>query len=104
MKNTIEVKVTTKHFKNATQYIDNGGCPLALAVKDVFPDATCISVYRGSVNVWIKDNKHTFNVTYKWRTCQEIYGGQFKGICIDAMILLAKGGKRIPTKILVLDK
>ena len=105
MNNSIEVKVTTKHFKNATGYTDDENCPLAMAVKDVFPDALVIGVSIGNVGVITKKGeiKH-FNVTLDWRHLQVIYGGQFKGLTIDNMIELAKTGTRIPTKTLVLKQ
>lgn len=34
MENTIEVVIKPKHFKNATEYVDNNRCPLALAIKE----------------------------------------------------------------------
>lgn len=103
MENTIEVKVTTKHFKNATQYTDSNSCPLALAVKDVFPDATSISVVIGSVRININGEYQIFKVTTKWSNSQSIYRGKFKFMSIDDMISLAKEGVRIPTEKLVLE-
>jgi hypothetical protein len=99
MKRTIKVKITTEHFKNATNYSDNENCPLAMAVKDVFPEVTEIDVICG----WVIVGRKTYSVTKDWNSGQKIYGGKFKGMDIDEMIKLAKGGTRIPIKYLTLN-
>jgi hypothetical protein len=38
------IEVKTKHFKNSAGFRSNEECPLALAIKDVMPSGTIVSV------------------------------------------------------------
>ena len=40
----MKIEVTTKHFREALNFISNIKCPLALAIKDVVPEGTDIGV------------------------------------------------------------
>jgi hypothetical protein len=101
MESNINIKVTTKHFRKSTGYTDPWGCPLAMAIKDVYPNSQ-ILINIGNANI----DGVNYEITYDWCFGQNIYGGKLKNLSIDEMIKLAKEDKsiRFPTKMLMLNR
>ncbi len=101
MKNILKIKVTTKHFREATQYVDVSNCPLARAIKDKFPNSK-ISICIGVATIDYVD----YELSFDWCSAQKIYGGKLKNLSINDMIDMAKNDESIvfPTKTLVLRK
>ena len=89
MKSDIEIKVTTKHYRAATSYMDNNNCPLGIAVKEHFG---LDKVYVGGVTVDI--GIVGYYLSDNW--------GMIKESFVNERIARAKSGKRIPTMIVKL--
>jgi len=84
------VEVKTHHFKNAVNYVSNEECPLALAIKDVVPENTFVSV--GGYDLEIDSD--TYNIGKVWENV----------IQIEQFIKDAKQGKAIDTVTVELTK
>lgn len=66
MKENIIVKVFPRHFKNSPDYCSNYKCPLALALKEKFPnDEIVVSVgYAKINNIWYEIMSDDWHATY----------------------------------------
>jgi hypothetical protein len=100
-KSKIKISVTTKHFRESEHYSNPGKCPLAVAVKELYPNKN-VGVHIGFVQI----GGNHYEVTDDWCFSQEIYGGKLKGLSIDDMIAMAKNDESIefPTKTLILQR
>jgi len=83
----MEIEITTKHFREASSFISNTKCPLALAIKDVVPEGIDIGVGGDDVDI---DNKN-YSIDPNWGR------GKYTPITINRMIQDAKQGIEIPT-------
>jgi len=104
MENTIEIVIKSKHFKNATQFTDNGNCPLALAVKEHFNnDDICVT----TLMVYDKKTRQDLYSLY-WGVCGPKDGlGRDKNgeaIAVDDLIKRAKQKKKVGSYTVVLTK
>lgn len=103
----IQVKITTKHFRNSDEYTNPNKCPLALAIKEAF-SGQCIrtGIHVGFARVTQNDKDVFYSVTKKWCSEQRLYFGKWKGKTIDEMIIAAKADKKLkfPTKVLTLKE
>ena len=85
---TIEIKVTTKHFRESVGYASIVACPLALALKEKYPD-TNIVVGGTSVDI----GKDTYRLSKNW-------DDGFENVV--KAISRAKEGKRVSTFLVTL--
>jgi hypothetical protein len=90
----MEIEITTKHFREASNFLSNTKCPLALAIKDVVPEGTYIGVGGEDVDI---DNKY-YLISLNWGR------GEHTPTTIGQMIRDAKQGIEIPTVTVVLKK
>jgi len=84
------VEVKTQHFKNAANYVSNEECPLALAIKDIMPENTFVSVGGYDLDI----DSDTYNIGKEWENA----------IQINEFIEEAKNGKDINTVTVTLTK
>lgn len=90
----MKIDITSKHFKEATFFISNKRCPLALAIKDISPEGKYVSVGSNIVNI----GKDTYGIELKWGR------GKFTPTIINGMIQDAKQGIEVPTVVVNLTK
>ena len=91
----MKIQITTEDFRNATKYSDPNNCPLVVAIKRQFPQATYVSCSIGIVTIGDQQREYNYFVTFKWNSDQEVYGGEYEGMSIDGMINLAKSNPDI---------
>ncbi len=92
----IEIKITTEHFRKSSGYESIDECPLALACKDHFPEATRISVGGFTVHI----DRECYNIDNYWGNPN----GRLKCDSINKMIQDAQDGKEIPTVTVILTE
>lgn len=81
-KGDIVVIITNDHFKRATDFFDNVTCPLAIALRDMYPDLL-IHVMFSTAKIGV--------VTY--RIPVQLWGmGKYDARIIEDMIARAKAG------------
>ena len=85
----MKIEVTTKHFRESTMYGDNENCPLAMAIKDMFPKDTSIDVGGWTAGI----GKENYKISDNWANIS---------FDIDEMISKAKNGEEISTIIVEL--
>ena len=90
----MEIEITTKHFREASSFVSNTKCPLALAIKDVVPEGTDIGV--GGEDVDIGDKYYLINPNWG--------RGEHTPTTINKMIWDAKQGIEIPTVTVILTE
>jgi hypothetical protein len=83
----MKIEVTTKHFREASNFISNIKCPLALAIKDVVPEGTDIGV--GGEDVDIDDKR--YSISLNWGR------SEYTPTIINKMIWAAKQDIELPT-------
>lgn len=98
----LKVTVTPEHFKKATQFIDNENCPLAVALKEMFPGKH-IMVY--VFDVFIEgfppttadeDCSQTTHTLKGWSDTSYELGG-LHSEKINRYIEYAKAGEEVPS-------
>ena len=90
----MEIQVTTKHFREAPNFLSNTKCPLALAIKDVVPEGTDIGV--SGYDVYIDDKRYL--ISLNWGRSENT------PTTIGQMIRDAKEGIEIPTVTVILTR
>ena len=82
----MKIYVKTKHYVESTCYSDNDSCPLAIAIKEQYPEA---EVLVGGITTIIDNTR--YNIGDTWSEIQQ-------------KINDAKEGKHIPTIEVELEK
>lgn len=90
----MKIDITSKHFREATFFISNTRCPLALAIKDIFPEGTYVGVGSNTVDI----DEDIYGIESKWGR------GEFTPTIITGMIQDAKQGIEVPTVTVTLTK
>lgn len=88
------IEITTKHFREASSFISNTNCPLALAIKDVVPEGTYIGVGGSDLDIGDK----CYLIDPNWGR------GEHTPTTIGQMIRDAKQGIEIPTVTVILTE
>lgn len=114
VEDTLKVAVTTKHFRNATRYLDPTGCPLREALLDTYGSFRAVGVHLVSVLVFTTDG---YTLRYKIPGANATFGtgntrwtsdeGQgYSETMIDNLIKEGRDGIDVPTinLTLVLDR
>jgi hypothetical protein len=98
---TIQVKIKAKHFREATEYVSNTSCPLAIALRDHFNTDNVHAMGFGC-GCYINDKKYDHN----WCSHGLIddYGHYDKSIQVDDLIKKAKQKKKVGQFIVTLKK
>lgn len=57
---TLNVTIKPEHFQRATGFGDPFGCPLAVALKEILPDGSEVSVALGGLSITYKEGKSVY--------------------------------------------
>lgn len=86
------VQVKTKHFKKATDFFDQEGCPLFQSLSEILPGK---KIWIGGFIVKIDDKKYEMDKVFWVNPNHET--GESQGEKTNRLIAQAKAGEETPT-------
>lgn len=96
---TIQVKIKAKHFRQATEYVSNTSCPLAIALKEQF-NTHNVQVAGAGCGCDINNEYYAHN----WSSSGLVDNNIDDSIDVDDLIKKAKQKKKVGEFIVTLIK